>query len=85
VIVRLTLRLQSYATPRMVHFTLDDAPFGAHQVGIGEGNLKLWIKLDPGSHRLVLGAPAEREGGRPDARLLSVVLLESRIDVMEGY
>ncbi len=83
-IVRLTLRLQSYNTPRPLSFSLNDAPFGTQQIGVGEENLKLWIRLDPGSHRLVLSAPAEHEGGNPDARLLSVVLLESRIDVMDS-
>jgi hypothetical protein len=83
-IVRLTLRMQSYATPRPLSFSLNGAPFGMQQIGVGEGNVKLWIKLDPGSQRLVLSAPAEDEGGNPDARLLSVVLLESRIDVMDA-
>jgi hypothetical protein len=83
VVLRLMLRLQSYNSPRPLSFSLNGAPFGTQQIGVGEANVYLWMRLEPGQHRLELSAPAESEGGRPGARLLSVVLLESRIDVMD--
>jgi hypothetical protein len=81
--VELRLRLQSYASPRPLTIRLADMPLGVREIGMGEGDLVLRLWLEPGEQLLHLQAPAEREGGNPDARLLSVVLLEAQLAVIE--
>ncbi|MCS6883170.1 MAG: hypothetical protein RMK84_06655 [Oscillochloridaceae bacterium] len=83
---RFTLLLvaQSYRAPRTVTLSLDGAPAGTWLVNRGPSRTYLHFWLAPGEHHLVLRAPADREELPHSSRLLSIVLLEARLESSAG-
>jgi len=79
VIAELSLRVQSYGGPRDLRLALDGADLGAQPLGAAEQALRLRLPLPPGLHRLALLADPVRENGDPDARLLSLALLDAQL------
>jgi len=81
---RLLLVAQGYRAPRMVRLSLDGAPAGTWLVNRGPTRVWLHFWLPPGEHRLVLQAPADREALPDSSRMLSIVLLEARLEAQGG-
>lgn len=77
--MRLDLAAQSFQRPRTVALTLDGAPAGSWEVGLGRTATTLHLWLPPGAHLLTLSAPADREPIGDSTRLLSIAITEARL------